>query len=390
MSTRISSKTGSAASSAGGRRPHWCRTAASPSVFSATVLPPVFGPLITSARSEPSSRSIGTADGPVEQRVARPAQHDFVALSHERSPPAAREAAAGEREVELCGGAHERDERLGLRGDERGEVAQDPRDLVALGDLGLAQPVRVVDGRERLDEQRLARAGGVVHDPRHAPPGRRLQRQHGAAAALGHEVVLEVLGDGRVVRDLAQALGQPPAALAQLAAQAAQRRRGRVLQVGAVLLDRAPDLLGDREQRRVDPGDELEQRRDLVPLGERAARRHAGANRALDLRERAGVERAAAGREIGRLAHVGSAAQVGLGRLVEQRDRLGRLLLAEPHLLGVRRRAEGFGQQGSRLARRGPGQPGQDRGELEQLEVVLSHGASVRPGRPLYRHPVGV
>ena len=49
MSARISSKTGSAASSAGGRRPHWCSTAARPSVFSATVFPPVFGPLITSA-----------------------------------------------------------------------------------------------------------------------------------------------------------------------------------------------------------------------------------------------------------------------------------------------------------------------------------------------------
>jgi hypothetical protein len=35
--------------------------AASPSVFSATVLPPVFGPLITSARRRPRSRSIGTA-----------------------------------------------------------------------------------------------------------------------------------------------------------------------------------------------------------------------------------------------------------------------------------------------------------------------------------------
>ncbi len=266
--------------------------------------------------------------GPVEQRVARPEQHDFVALSHERAPPAAREAAAGDGEVERCGGVDERHERLGLCGDERREVAQDPGDLVALGDLGLAQAVRVVDRRQRLDEQRLARAGGVVNDAGHAPPGRGLQRQDGAAAALGDEVVLEMLGDRRVVRDLAQALGQPPPALAQLAAQAAQRRRGRVLQIGAVLLDRPPDLLGHGEQRRVDPCHELHQHRDLAPLAERAARRHPGANRALDLRQRASVERAAAGREVGRLAHVGCAAEVGLGRLVEQRDRLGRLLLA--------------------------------------------------------------
>ena len=111
-----------------------------------------------------------------------------------------------------------------------------------------------------------------MHDAGHAPPGRRLQRQHGAAAALGDEVVLEVLGDGRVVRDLAQPLGQLPAALAELAAQAAQRRRGRVLQVGAVLLDRAPDLLGDGEQRRG-----RSRRRAPSASGSRPARRARGA-----------------------------------------------------------------------------------------------------------------
>ena len=95
-------------------------------------------------------------------------------------------------------------------------------------------------------------AGRVVHDPGHASARRRLQREHGAAAALGHEVVLQVLGEGRVARDLAEALGQLAAALAELAAQPAQRGRGRVLEVGAVLLDRAADLLGDREQRRLD------------------------------------------------------------------------------------------------------------------------------------------
>ena len=305
---------------------------------------------------------------PVEQRVARPAQHDFVALSHESAAPAAREAAAGDREVELCRGTDECDERIGLGGDERGEVAQDARHLVALGDLGLAQPVRVVDGCERLDEERLAGAGGVVHDAGHAPPGRCLQRQDGAAAALGDEVVLEVLGDGRVVRDLAQALGQAAAALAELAAQAAQRRRGRVPEVGAVLLDRAADLLGDGEQRGVDPGHEPEQRRDLVPLAERTARRHPGSDRALDLRQRAGVERAPPGSEIGRLAHVGNAAQVGLRGVVEQRDRLGRLLLAQlaprrrpptaagPRPAGLRARSQpprrgGSGRQGAPAAR---------------------------------------
>ena len=61
MSASRRSNTGSTARAAGGRRPDWCRSAATPSVFSATVLPPVFGPLMTSARRSPRSRSIGTA-----------------------------------------------------------------------------------------------------------------------------------------------------------------------------------------------------------------------------------------------------------------------------------------------------------------------------------------
>ena len=268
-------------------------------------------------------------------------------------------------------------ELLCLRRDERREVAEDARHLVALGDLGLAQPVRVVDRREWLDEQRLAGAGRVVHDPGHPTSRRGLQRQHGTAAALGHEIVLQVLGQRGVARDLAEALGQLAAALAELAAQPAQGGGGRVLQVGAVLLDRAADLLGHREQRRLDALDDRKERRQVAALGNRAACGHAGADRPLDLREAPRVEGAAPRRQIGRLAHVGCAPEVGLGGVVEQGDRLGRLLLAEPHLVGVARRAKRFRQGCSRVARRRSGEPGQDGGELEELQVVLAHGASV-------------
>ena len=60
MSASTVSKTGSTACSAGGRSPAWWSRAARPSVFSATVLPPVFGPLTTSARRPPRARSMGT------------------------------------------------------------------------------------------------------------------------------------------------------------------------------------------------------------------------------------------------------------------------------------------------------------------------------------------
>ena len=77
--------------SAGGRSPHWCSSAASPSVFSATVLPPVFGPLITTARRSPSSRSIGTAVAGSSSGCRAPRRTTPVARRHRRAPPAPRE-----------------------------------------------------------------------------------------------------------------------------------------------------------------------------------------------------------------------------------------------------------------------------------------------------------
>jgi len=143
------------------------------------------------------------------------------------------------------------DERLqfaGATSDDIGELAQDPRDLLALGDLGLAEAVRVVDGRKRLDEERLPGARRIVHDPRNAPSRRCPQRQHGAPSALGDEVVLQVLGERGIAGDLAEALGELAAPFPEHAPQATEVGRGRVTQVGPVLLDRPPDLLGDREQ----------------------------------------------------------------------------------------------------------------------------------------------
>ena len=63
MSARIWEKTGSVLpSEAGICSPHWFMAESSPMVFSATVFPPVFGPVMTSvSKSSPRFRSIGTA-----------------------------------------------------------------------------------------------------------------------------------------------------------------------------------------------------------------------------------------------------------------------------------------------------------------------------------------
>ena len=62
MSAKTSPKIGSRLPDAAGTcNPAWFISASSPSVRSVTVLPPVFGPVITSARYSPPTRmSIGT------------------------------------------------------------------------------------------------------------------------------------------------------------------------------------------------------------------------------------------------------------------------------------------------------------------------------------------
>ena len=65
MSASTASKTGNSARSAGTGIPDCAINASSPSVFRATVFPPVLGPLITSCRCAPSSSSeIGTTLAP--------------------------------------------------------------------------------------------------------------------------------------------------------------------------------------------------------------------------------------------------------------------------------------------------------------------------------------
>ena len=60
MSTRMSRTTGSFAEAAATNIPHWCISTARPSVLRVAVLPPMFGPVISSSFVSPSWRSFGT------------------------------------------------------------------------------------------------------------------------------------------------------------------------------------------------------------------------------------------------------------------------------------------------------------------------------------------
>ena len=85
--------------------------------------------------------------------------------------------------------------------------------------------------RGRLDEHRLAGAGGVVHDAQAHRLERRLQRQHEAILAQGDVFVLQV---GRVLLRAHQLLGllaHPGRQLVALAPQPEQLGRGAVAQL---------------------------------------------------------------------------------------------------------------------------------------------------------------
>ena len=232
------SNTGNVASSAGGRRPDWCSSAARPSVFSATVLPPVFGPLTTSTRRSPRSRSIGTADSlrraaDAARRAAARSSATSTAAPRQRRESVAQASARSSAPVASTSASSS----CRAVADEPRELAQDPLDLLALGARRLGEPVVQLDDRERLDEERLPGAGRVVDDARHLAARGRLHREHRPPAPLGDEALLQELAELARPRDARELLGHALLAVAQLGAEPPKLRRGGVAQVGAVVRD---------------------------------------------------------------------------------------------------------------------------------------------------------
>ena len=132
-----------------------------------TVLPPVFGPVTTSAvYPSPSRMSIGTTR-PVRPGWRRRQEDHLRPIGGlARGSPsisAASVAFAAHRSKRASASSVSRSA-VGVDRHERGELVEDPGDLLGLRHLGLAPGVAQLDGDERLDEQRLAAARGVVDD----------------------------------------------------------------------------------------------------------------------------------------------------------------------------------------------------------------------------------
>ena len=314
--------------------------------------------------------------GRVEQRVARGDELDAVGRLDRTAAPAARERARGQREVDLGERLDGAVELAGVAPDVAGELGEDARDLVALVAFELAQAVRQLDDRERLDEQRLAGVARVMDDARHGGAGARAHGDDGPAAALGDEVLLEMRLQVGIGSERAQPVAGPPARGRELGAQRFELRRGRVLDARRIQLERALEAVGDDCQRLRDLTRAGSQERyPLGPLLEVPAHAERGARGLGDRDEAVGAERSSASRVLGIRAHV-VCARHPRRPLLHEHEGLGAERLACAHLAGVGRGQQRLGERAAGREGRVVRQPLLNRGELEHVERVTVHHAA--------------
>jgi len=284
-------------------------------------------------------------------------------------PHLARQVGLGRPEVE----PRQRVERLpqvaGVGGHERGQLVEDPGNLLGLGDLGLAPGVAELDHDERLDEQGLAAARRVVDDALDPRPGLGLDRHHVAAVAERDDRLLEGIPKLRPDQCV-QASTQPIVGDADRGPEAPESRRGGVEQ----LADRIEGAGQRRAQGRQGVQVLAERPEERAPLVGQARREpHGRIERGGDLEELGRLQPAAPRGSLVRRADVVGAADPDPGALLEQRSRLVGLVEAARHDHRVARRLERLGQPPRRREGGGGRQPLPDDRELEQRERPLVH-----------------
>ncbi len=179
--------------------PDCAESAASPTVFSATVLPPVFGPLITITVSAPPSAS----DSGI---AVRPCGRSVASSTGLRAASSRSEFPCGEfrhHAIEFPRESRARENRIEMRDRSRPPPQAAPRSArsrsvssarmraisAASSSAQLHQPVIEIDRFERLDENGLPRGARAVHHAGHRAPVRRAHRNHEAVVAQ-RDVVL--------------------------------------------------------------------------------------------------------------------------------------------------------------------------------------------------------
>ena len=377
------SKTGSVASAAGGRRPDWCSAAARPSVFSATVLPPVFGPLTTSTRRSPSSRSIGTARRRVEQRMPRREQPHLVGDDDRRAAPAPRERG---------------------RARARGRARRSPR--------------RASPARPRARPPAARARAGSARPPRarRSPPrrggcsARRSRTARRTASAPTHDESWTTPGTLPRADVLTASTGRPPRSVTNRSCRNSVSSLDRATRPSSSVTRCLPlrsslrrrRSAGEASSRRSEPSSSTA--RAIVSASESSdgstgstTSRSSGARAAAspsarrassptrdglrDVAEVARPEHAVAGRVLRGGAHVREPGERRLGRVVEQRDALGRERLPARDLARVGGRRQLARELSAARALRRTLEPLEDRRKLQHGQGMRIHAGQCTEGR---------
>ena len=168
MSAKSDRNTGSRDPSAAGMRSPACAiSASSPAVFSATVLPPVFGPVISRTVAG-GITLIVTGTGVLEQRMPRRLQLERAVGRERRLDAVDRlgEARARLQHVELGRRVDRPLQVGGARAEGVGQREQDAADFLGLLLFERDDVVVDLDRAERLEEQAGAAGRRAVHDAR--------------------------------------------------------------------------------------------------------------------------------------------------------------------------------------------------------------------------------
>ena len=246
--------------------------------------------------------------------------------------------------------------------DECREFVEDAGDLLPLSDLRLTPRVAELDGDERLDEQRLAAARGVVDDALDPRSRLRLDRDDVPPVAERDDRLLQRVAELR------------PHERVEAAAQAVVRHADRGPQAaepGRCGVEQLPDRVEasgqgatDRRQR-VELVTELAQQRPAL-VGERCRQPRGRVERVGDRQELFRVEPAAADRAFDRWADVMRRTDAHARTVRQERTRLVGLVEPARHDDRIGRRLQRLGQASRRRERRGRRQPVADERELEK------------------------
>ncbi len=228
----------------------------------------------------------------------------------------------------------------GVRRDERRQLVEDPGHLLLLGGLRLAPRVPELDGDERLDEQRLAAARGVVDDALHPGPGFGLD---------GHDIAPVAQRDDRFLQRAAE-LGadqrietapEPVIGDAHGRTQPAEPRRGGVEQL-AHRVEAPSERAPDRGQR-VELATELAKERTAF-VGERRRETGGRIERVSDGQEMLRFEPSAADGSVDERTDVVRATHADPRTVAEKRAGLIRLVELAHDDDGVGRGLQGLRQ----------------------------------------------